>query len=114
MRFEIRGGGVIMILVGILGLSSAVFIFGLLAGYDVGRQSASATQEVATTYSIPSAPLMTASSAPAAPAAPAPEAAPREVAENPPDTDASDTETKPAKAPAAAGEMGDGEGVANE
>jgi septal ring-binding cell division protein DamX len=114
MRFEIRGGGFFMILVGILGLSSAVFVFGLLAGYDVGRQSVSATQEVATTYSIPSAPLVTASSAPAAPAPPS-AASPPEVAanENPPATDGDDTEAKPVKAPAG-GDMGDGAGVAND
>ncbi|HUN57075.1 MAG TPA: SPOR domain-containing protein [Candidatus Binataceae bacterium] len=115
MRFEIRGGGFFMILVGILGLSGAVFMFGLLAGYDVGRQSASATQEVATTYSIPSAPLVTAASAPApAPSAPASEAGPPEVAENPPETDSGDAEAKPVKAPAAAGEMGSGEGATND
>ena len=112
MRFEIRGGGFFMILVGILGLSSAVFVFGLLAGYDVGRQSVSATEQVATTYSIPSAPLVTASSPPAAPAP----AAPSEVAssENPPPVDRDDTEAKPVKAPAAADDIGGGEGTADE
>jgi septal ring-binding cell division protein DamX len=112
MRFEIRGGGFFMILVGILGLSTAVFVFGLLAGYDVGRQSVSATEQVATTYSIPSAPLVTAASAPAPPSA----TAPPEVAatENAPAADSGDSEAKPIKAPAAADEMGGGAGVAND
>jgi septal ring-binding cell division protein DamX len=109
MRFEIRGGGFFMILLGILGLSSAVFIFGLLAGYEVGRQSTSATQQVATTYSIPSAPLAASS----VPAAPAPAAAPSEVAENPPETDSGDTEAKPVKAPAAGDETGGSEGISS-
>jgi septal ring-binding cell division protein DamX len=65
MRFEIKGGGVFAILLSLGILSGAVFFFGLLAGYDVGRQSQSATAEVATSYSIPSAPLAAASSAPA-------------------------------------------------
>ena len=112
MRFEIRGGGFFMILVGILGLSTAVFVFGLLAGYDVGRQSVSATEQVATTYSIPSAPLVSAASAPAPPST----TAPPEVAatEKPPEADSGDSEAKPIKAPAAEGEMGGGAGVAND
>jgi DedD protein len=95
MRFEIKGGGFFAILLGIVALSSAVFIFGLLAGYDVGRQSASATAQVATNYSIPAAPLVTASAAPAA----APVAAPSAVAanENPAEADSEDTVAKPVK-----------------
>ncbi len=101
MRFEIRGGGFFAILLGIAALSSAVFIFGLLAGYDVGRQSASATAQVATNYSIPSAPLVTAS---AAPPAPAREAAPPPAAanENPTEADSEDTAAKPMKGHAVA------------
>jgi septal ring-binding cell division protein DamX len=69
MRFEIKGGGFFAILVSLAALSGAVFFLGLLAGYDVGRQSESATAEVATTYTIPSAPLAVASAAPPALAA---------------------------------------------
>jgi cell division septation protein DedD len=100
MRFEIKGGGFFAILLGIVALSSAVFIFGLLAGYDVGRQSASATAQVATNYSIPSAPLVTASAAPPA----APVAAPSAVAanENPAEADSEDTVAKPVKGHAVA------------
>jgi septal ring-binding cell division protein DamX len=96
MRFEIKGGGFFAILLGIVALSSAVFIFGLLAGYDVGRQSASATAQVATNYSIPSAPLVTASAAPAARAS---VAAPPAVAanDNPTEGDSEDTTAKPVK-----------------
>jgi len=113
MRFEIRSGGFFMILLGILVLSGAVFMFGLLAGYDVGRQSELATEQVATSYSIPSAPLVAAASATAAPA---PAAAPSAVAanESPPGADDDDTTANSGKGPATAAEMGGGEGVAND
>ena len=41
MRFEIKTGGVTAILFGVAALSGAVFMLGLLAGYDVGRESQS-------------------------------------------------------------------------
>ncbi|HEX4208831.1 MAG TPA: SPOR domain-containing protein [Candidatus Binataceae bacterium] len=106
MRFEIRGGGFFMILLGIVVLSSAVFIFGLLAGYDVGRQSTSASEQVATSYSIPSAPL---TGAMPAPVASVPASAPSVVAANanPPASETDSTDTKSFKAPAAS-ETGDG------
>jgi len=52
MRFEIKSGGVVAILFGVAALSGAVFIFGLLAGYDVGRESQSSAAQVATAYPI--------------------------------------------------------------
>jgi DedD protein len=93
MRFEIKGGGVFAILLSLGILLGAVFFFGLLAGYDVGRQSQSATAEVATTYTIPSAPLAAASP----PAAPAPVATPAAVAanENPSPAASDDSEAVP-------------------
>ena len=54
MRFEIKGGGIFAILVGIGVLSGAVFALGLLAGYDVGRESQVSTAQVATTYPLAS------------------------------------------------------------
>jgi cell division protein FtsN len=52
MRFEIKGGGLAAILVAVTILSGAVFVLGLLAGYDVGRQSQLDTAQLATNYSL--------------------------------------------------------------
>jgi len=98
MRFEIKSGGVAAILVGIAALSGAVFMLGLLAGYDVGRESQSSAAQVATAYPVAAPPALPAAAAsdaagaaatgtvaaalaptpavPMAPAAPAPHAAP--------------------------------------
>jgi len=53
MRFDIRSGGIAGILIGILLLSGAVFVMGLLAGYDIGHQSQIAAQQVAVNYTLP-------------------------------------------------------------
>ncbi len=66
MRFEIKSGGVAAILVGIAALSGAVFVLGLLAGYDVGRESAASQTQVAAAYPL-EAPPAAESSAAAAP-----------------------------------------------
>jgi septal ring-binding cell division protein DamX len=52
MRFEIKTGGVIAILMGVAVLSGAVFVLGLLAGYDVGRESQLNTAQTAETYTV--------------------------------------------------------------
>lgn len=52
MRFEIRGGGITAILVSVALLSCAVFVLGLLAGYDVGREAQISSADVATTYPL--------------------------------------------------------------
>jgi cell division protein FtsN len=54
MRFEIKTGGILAILVGIGVLSGAVFALGVLAGYDLGRESEVSTAQVATTYPLAS------------------------------------------------------------
>jgi len=54
MRFEIKTGGILAILVGIGVLSGAVFALGVLAGYDIGRESQVSTAQVATTYPLAS------------------------------------------------------------
>jgi septal ring-binding cell division protein DamX len=64
MRFEIRTGGMAGILVGVLVLSGAVFVMGLLAGYDIGHESQLATQQVAVAFPIP--PASSSGQAPAA------------------------------------------------
>ncbi|MGH7917284.1 MAG: SPOR domain-containing protein [Candidatus Binataceae bacterium] len=74
MRFEIRSGGIIAILVGVAALSGAVFVLGLLAGYDVGRESQLNSAQMAETYPVTPAPVAAASpgqaASPATPAAP--------------------------------------------
>jgi DedD protein len=67
MRFEIKSGGVVAILFGVAALSFAVFMLGLLAGYDVGRESQSSAAQVATAYPVAAPPATgTAASAPLA------------------------------------------------
>jgi cell division septation protein DedD len=62
MRFEIKGGGLAAILLSLGILSGAVFVLGLLAGYDVGRQSQIDAAQVAASYPLqPPAPAATAS-----------------------------------------------------
>ena len=58
MRFEIKSGGVAAILVGLAALSGAVFMLGLLAGYErsAGESQTSAAQ-IATDYPV-AAPLV--------------------------------------------------------
>jgi cell division protein FtsN len=56
MRFEVKGGGVAAILFAMTLLSGAVFVLGLLAGYDVGRQAQIDTAQLATSYSLQSPP----------------------------------------------------------
>lgn len=52
MRFEIRGGGIALILISIMLLSVTVFFMGLFAGYDVGRQTQVDTSKVVTAYPV--------------------------------------------------------------
>jgi cell division septation protein DedD len=78
MRFEIRAGGLIFILLCLGGLSAAVFVFGLIAGHEMARQEQVA-QEAAAVYPLPSLPEAMATPAPAisqASAVPAEKAAP--------------------------------------
>jgi cell division septation protein DedD len=55
MRFEIKAGGGILILLGLVGLSGAVFALGLIAGYEM-RQSQPDLSQVASTYPLPNPP----------------------------------------------------------
>lgn len=56
MRFEIRSGGIAAILIGLALLSGGVFVLGLLAGYDVGRQSQTTSEQVTTAYPVQAPP----------------------------------------------------------
>ncbi|MGH8014022.1 MAG: SPOR domain-containing protein [Candidatus Binataceae bacterium] len=88
MRFDIKSGGIIAILVGVAALSGAVFVLGLLAGYDVGRESQLNSSQMAETYSVAPAPAAAASPAQTAavanPAAPRIETVSREAGANVP------------------------------
>jgi septal ring-binding cell division protein DamX len=52
MRFEIRTGGILAILVGIGVLSGAVFLLGVWAGYGVGLEAQVSREQVATAYPL--------------------------------------------------------------
>jgi len=67
MRFEVKGGGIAAILFAMTLLSGSVFVLGLLAGYDVGRQAQIDTAQLATTYPLQSPPSSAAPSHPSAP-----------------------------------------------
>ncbi len=70
MRFEIRAGGAFLIIVGLVGLSGVVFALGLVAGYEMARQTAPEPIQAAGVYPLPSQPEASPSS-PAAQASPA-------------------------------------------
>jgi cell division septation protein DedD len=56
MRFEIKAGGAILILVGLAGLSLIVFALGLFAGYDMARNTAPEAPQAASVYPLPNPP----------------------------------------------------------
>ena len=55
MRFEIGPGGMFVILLGLVGLSGAVFGLGLIAGHELSG-SEPAAQPVAAAFPLPAAP----------------------------------------------------------
>lgn len=71
MRFEIRTGGAILILLGLMGLSGAVFALGLVAGYVMRSQNTPDLSQVASTFPAPTPPAAkpTAAASPAVAAA---------------------------------------------
>jgi cell division septation protein DedD len=66
MRFEIKSGGAFLILIGLIGLSGAVFALGLVAGYEMGRQNQPDVNQISTKYPLPSPPAAQSSRAPVA------------------------------------------------
>ena len=56
MRFEIKAGGWILILVGLAGLSLIVFALGLFAGYDMAHNTAPEAPQAASVYPLPNPP----------------------------------------------------------
>ena len=79
MRFEIRAGGGFVILLGLLGLSGAVFVLGLVAGNYMARQNQPDINQISSTYPLPNPPEKPApvsEMSPAAEASPAVASAP--------------------------------------
>jgi len=56
MRFEVKGGGIAAIVFAMTLLSGAVFVLGLMAGYDVGRQAQVDASQLATSFPLQSEP----------------------------------------------------------
>src|SRR5271168_5122302 len=56
MRFEIKAGGGFLILLGLVGLSGAVFALGLVAGYEMARQCQPDSSQISSTYPLPNPP----------------------------------------------------------
>jgi DedD protein len=63
MRFEIRAPGMVLILLGLAGLSGVVFALGLVAGYEMARQTAPQNAEIASVFPAPSPPAVEATPA---------------------------------------------------
>jgi cell division protein FtsN len=89
MRFEIKAGGGFLILLGLVGLSGAVFVLGLVAGYEMARQIQPDVNQISSTYPLPNppekpAPVAEMSSAAEASPAVAVASAPRPGAVKPP------------------------------
>src|SRR5262245_37560869 len=106
MRFEIGPGGMLVILLGLIGLSGAVFGLGLIAGHELAGSEPGA-QPVAAAFPLPAAPGAPAPAVAAAPPAPAVAAAPPAPAPPPvaaapsaPGTAADGAQPKPASAAA--------------
>ena len=81
MRFEIRAGGGFLILLGLVGLSGAVFALGLVAGYEMARQNQPDLSQISSTYPLPNPPEKP---APVAEMSPAAVAAVSSMSEAPP------------------------------
>ena len=76
MRFEIRAGGAFLILLGLVGLSGAVFALGLIAGYEMARQNQPDLSQISSTYSMPNLPASGEKPAPVSEMSPAAAASP--------------------------------------
>jgi cell division protein FtsN len=65
MRFEIRAGGFFLILIGLLGLSGAVFFLGVMAGNEIAKQNTPDQSQISSTFPLPSPPPVEATPTPA-------------------------------------------------
>jgi cell division septation protein DedD len=92
MRFEIRTGGTLLILIGLMGLSGAVFALGMIAGYEMARQTQPDPSQLAAVYPLPPAPAESPSVDASPYALPSPEvAAVPSAAPSPPAADSAPT-----------------------
>lgn len=69
MRFEIGKGGVATIALGVILLSTCVFVFGVAVGWDIGSQSERTASQMATAYPLTQPPSKAVPSPAAAPVA---------------------------------------------
>ena len=58
MRFEIRAGGIFVILIGLVVLSGAVFFLGVMAGNEIARQNTPDQSQVSSMFPLPSPPAV--------------------------------------------------------
>jgi len=65
MRFEIRAGGIFVILIGLVVLSGTVFFLGVMAGNEMARQKTSDHSEVSSMFPLPSPPAVAPTPTPA-------------------------------------------------
>ncbi len=72
MRFEIRAGGFFIIVLGLLGLSTIVFVSGVLVGNEVAKQNTPDASQLSSTFPLPSPPALDSTPAPIAVNTPAP------------------------------------------
>lgn len=70
MRFEIRAGGIFVILIGLVVLSGAVFFLGVMAGNEIARQNTPDQSQISSMFPLPSPPAAAPTPAPAPLAAP--------------------------------------------
>ncbi len=106
MRFEIRAGGALLILIGLAALSGVVFALGLVAGYEMARQTSPEGTQVANVYPVPSVPQNAQASAEPSPAEasaapPAAEANPAQPVPPPASAAPSIAQSQPAAKPVA-------------
>jgi len=76
MRFEIRAGGVFVILIGLVVLSGAVFFLGVMAGNEIAKQNTPDQSQISSMFPLPSPPAMAPTPTPAPLAALNPPSAP--------------------------------------
>jgi cell division septation protein DedD len=65
MRFEIRAGGIFVILIGLVVLSGAVFFLGVMAGNEIAKQNTPDQSQVSSMFPLPSPPALAPTPTPA-------------------------------------------------
>jgi septal ring-binding cell division protein DamX len=65
MRFEIRAGGIFVILIGLVVLSGAVFFLGVMAGNEIAKQNTPDQSQVSSMFPLPAPPAVAPTPTPA-------------------------------------------------